>query len=29
VTKGNITIDIQGGKNSGFAVVVLENEEEA
>ena len=29
VRKGDITIDIQGGKNSGFAIVVLENEEEA
>jgi RNA recognition motif-containing protein len=27
--KKNITIDIQGGKNSGFAIVELENEEEA
>jgi len=29
VKKGDITIDIQGGKNSGFAIVILENEEEA
>jgi RNA recognition motif-containing protein len=27
--KKNVTIDIQGGKNSGFAIVELENEDEA
>jgi RNA recognition motif-containing protein len=29
ISKKDITIDIQGGKNSGFAIVHLENEEEA
>lgn len=29
IKKGDITIDIQGGKNSGFAVIQLPNEEEA
>lgn len=29
IKKSDITIDIQCGKNSGFAVVVLPNEEEA
>lgn len=29
INKSNIVIDIQGGKNSGFAIVILPNEEEA
>jgi RNA recognition motif-containing protein len=29
VKKGDITIDIQGGKNTGFAIVQLKDEEEA
>lgn len=29
IKKSDIVIDIQGGKNSGFAVVILPNEEEA
>jgi hypothetical protein len=29
VRKSDITIDIQGGKNSGFAIVVMQNEDEA
>lgn len=29
VTKGDITIDIQAGKNSGFAICILKDEEEA
>jgi RNA recognition motif-containing protein len=29
IKKSDITIDIQGGKNSGFAVIVLRDEEEA
>ena len=29
ISKSQITIDIQGGKNSGFAVIVLKDEDEA